>query len=241
MDQLILFSIIRTTIVFIFVVFMVRLVGKKLFSQMTFTDFIVGVTLGSLTANAAAVSVWETARGAIISIFTLSILTVIIGYLSIKNITFRKIFESEPVVVISNGTIDDISMKKARYNISTLMTNLRDKNVFNVADVEFAILEPDGKLSIELKSQKRPLTPSDINIPTKYEGLLTELIIDGNLMEENLKGANLDKTWLDNELKNKGITSYENIFFAGLDTSGSMYISVKYLQNQEKHGQYGIE
>lgn len=230
----------RSIIAFALALIVARFLGRKLISQMTFFDFVVSVTLGTLTASVALGSDYLPAD-AITSIIVFALLAYFIGVLTISSIKAKKIFDSEPVVVIANGNINNENMEKIRYNVDSMLMHLRQKNVFNVADVEFAILEPDGKLSVELKSQKRPVTPSDINIPTKYEGLLTELVIDGNIMVENLNKANLNREWLDNELKNKGITSYENVFFAGLDTLGNMFISLKFNHTSEKSDQYGIE
>ena len=218
---------------------MARLLGRKLISQMTFFDFLVGISLGTLTAS-LALGTRYTIAGAMTGLVTFSLLTITMGFLSIKSFKARKLFESEPVVVVSNGRIVDQNMKKIRYDLDSLMMHLRHKNVFNVGDVEFAILETDGKISVELKSQKQPVTPSDLNIPTQYKGLMKELIVDGNVMEENLTKINLSKEWLEDKLKNKGINSPNVVFFAGLDTTGNLYVSQKF-EREEDEGQYGIE
>jgi uncharacterized membrane protein YcaP (DUF421 family) len=115
-------------------------------------------------------------------------------------------------------------MLKARYNIEDLLTQLREKNIFNIADVEFAVLESSGKLSVLPKSQKHPVTAEDMGIPTKYEGLCLPLIIDGRIQKENLTKADLDENWLREELRREGVTDVRQIFFASLDTQGNLYI-----------------
>jgi uncharacterized membrane protein YcaP (DUF421 family) len=121
-----------------------------------------------------------------------------------------------------------------------LTSLLREKKVFNIMDVEYALVENDGKLSVLLKSNKQPATPSDMGIGVPYKGLTTELIIDGTLMENNLHAVGKDMTWLQGELKKRGITTVKDIFFAALDSSGSLYISLG-IQPPETPGQYGIE
>lgn len=121
-----------------------------------------------------------------------------------------------------------------------LTSLLRGKNVFNYSNVEFAIIENDGKLSVLPKSQKAPLTPSDLNISTSYKGLTKDLVMDGKLLEENLLSVKLDEKWLNTQLTNQGISSIEQVFYAGLDSAGALYVSVKQ-DTKEHHGQYGIE
>lgn len=120
------------------------------------------------------------------------------------------------------------------------MMLLREKDVFNVADVEFAVFETNGKLSVLKKSQKMPVTPSDLNIPTPYIGLTKDIIINGKILEENLQDTHLDKKWLTNELEKQNFYKIEDVFYAGLDTLGNLYVSERN-KSQEKHGQHGIE
>ncbi len=120
------------------------------------------------------------------------------------------------------------------------MMKLRNKNIFNIADVEFAMPEVDGKLSVLPKSQKQPLTPSDMNIPTPYRGPTRDLIIDGKIMEDNLRYINQNKAWLTGRINGYGIQDIKDVFYAGLDTSGNLYASKKQTSD-EKPGKYGIE
>jgi uncharacterized membrane protein YcaP (DUF421 family) len=101
-------------------------------------------------------------------------------------------------------------------------------------------LETDGNLSVLPKSQKIPLTPSDLHISTKYYGLTKDLVLDGSIMSENLKDINLDEQWLQDQLKDHGIANIKEVFYAGLDSSGSLFVS-KRRKTREKHGQHSIE
>ena len=111
-----------------------------------------------------------------------------------------------------------------RYRLSELMAQLRMNNVFDISQVEFAILETSGKLSVLKKSSYQPVTPHDLNIPTKYMGLSIELISDGKIIDQNLKQINLDRYWLEDQLKAKGINDPSEVFLAVIDTQGNLYI-----------------
>lgn len=118
-------------------------------------------------------------------------------------------------------------MKKLRYNLDDLMMQLREQGVFDLSEVEFAILETDGKLSVLKKSQYQPVKPRDLNINTRYVGLSSEIIRDGQIVEQNLKQNNLTHEWLYNELAKQNIKNIRNIVLATLSTDGNLYIDVK--------------
>lgn len=206
---------------------------------MTFYDFVFSLTLGSVTANLVT-GQDNTLASTTTVIITWAFLAILTDYLHIKSMWFRKLINSEPVTVISKGKIVDKNLKKLRLNINELTSLLREKNIFNISDVEFAIIENEGQLSVLPKSQYQPLTPSDLNITTKYKGLTADIIIDGNIMKENLKNANLNEEWLKSKLNTQGIENLKDVFYAGLDTSGNLYVS-KRSKNRETEGQYGIE
>ena len=240
MYQIIINSIFRAIIAYLLLLLVARLMGRKGLSQMTFFDFAVIITLGSVPASLAMGSNSTTASAATVLI-TLGALAIITGYLHIKSVWVRKLTNSEPVTAIENGRIIDKNLKKVRFTINELTTLLREKNVFNYADVEFAIIENDGQLSVLPKSQKAPLTPSDLNLATSYKGLTKDLIMDGKILSENLKSVKLDETWLNTQLTNQGVSNVEQVFYAGFDSVGTLYVSVRQPSTEEYHGQYVIE
>jgi len=161
---------IRTVIAYFVLLILSRVMGRKMISQMTFFDFAVGITIGSVTAN-LAIGPYTSIRSGITVLIVLTGLVVFLDFLHIKSIHIRKLVNSEPIVAIQNGKVMDDNLRKERFTIDELTMLLREKNIFSMADVEFAILEYDGKLSVLPKSQKQPLTPSDMNINTPYKGL----------------------------------------------------------------------
>lgn len=240
MPQEIINSIFRAIFAYLLLLVVARFMGRKALSQMTFFDFAVIITLGSVTAN-LAMGRESTPASAATVLVTLGVLAIITGYLHIKSVWIRQLTNSEPVMAIENGRILDKNLKKVRFTINELTSLLREKNVFNISNVEFAIIENEGQLSVLPKSQKAPLTPSDMNIQTSYKGLTKDLIMDGKVLTENLKSVKLDENWLNTQLANQGISNIEKVFYAGLDSAGALYVSVKQPDTPEYHGQYGID
>lgn len=230
----------RATIIYIILLILSRIMGKKMISQMTFFDFVVGITIGSVAANSSLGPYNSSLAAGITVLVVLTALVILIGYIHIKSFRFRKLVDSEPVVVIERGQIVDKNLKRERFSILELTALLRQKNIFNIADVEFAILEHDGKLSVLPKSQKRPLKASDMNITPPYQGLTKDVVLDGIIMKENLEDAKLSKEWLMSQLKLYGIENVKDVFYAGMDSSQNLYVSKRNIK-QEKDGKYGIE
>lgn len=226
MTNTLLNTAIRSIVVYIIAIFLSRLMGKKLISQMTFFDFVIGVSMGAIIAN-SIVGQTFTPLSAIVAFIVLSILVIATGYIHIKSFKLRKIINSKPDILIDNGNIVEANMKSNRITISELMMKLREKNIFNIADVEFAIMETDGELSVLPKPNEKPLTPNDMNINITSTGLTHDIIIDGNILDENLKNIGLDKNWLLLQLNSQDIKDASEVFYAGTDNSKKLYVSKK--------------
>lgn len=211
---------------FLMVLIITRIVGKTQVGQLTISDFINAIVIGSIAA-AMVTDIKENAWYYTFGLALFGLLTVGAEYLAMKSRPARKLIEGEPTIVIHNGKILEDNMKKLLYHMDDLMMQLREKNVFNIADVEYAIAEPNGALSVLLKSQKRPLTPQDLQMPTKYEGVPSELVVDGVVIQQNLKQNNLTEEWLYRELEKQGIKSVKEVAYASLDTDGNLYVDKK--------------
>ena len=233
-------TVLRSVAVYCLALLLARLIGRKLISQMTFFDFIVGISMGSIVAN-AMIGKEATTLSSVIALITMSMLTIGIAYVHMKSFKARKIMNSEPTTIVHNGIIIEENMKNIRLTINELMMKLREKNAFNLADVEFAIMETDGQLSVLSKADKRPVTPDQMNIKVTSTGLMKDIIIDGVLMEENLKAAEIDKNWVNSQLKTQDIKDISEVFYAGMDNGKILYISKRPNKKKESHGQYGIE
>ncbi|MFZ5644224.1 MAG: YetF domain-containing protein [Bacillota bacterium] len=215
----------HTLAVFFLLILMTRLIGKKFLAQMTFFDFVTGIIIG--TIGGAYVTTQIKGVYVLLSPIILTILVVITGFLGLKNVSARKLIEGEPLVMIQNGKIYEKNMRKIRYNVDDLMMQLREKGIFDLGEVEFAILETHGQLSVLKKSQYLPATPRDLGINTIYKGVSSEIIRDGKIVEQNLKQNNLDHEWLYNELSFRNIKNIRDIFLATLSTDGKLYVDLK--------------
>lgn len=216
----------RTLILYAVLVIVTRVMGKRQVGELQPFEFVVAILLADLAA--ISMSDKETPLlNSLVTIFTLLVAHVFVSYIALRSQSVRRLVCGRPSVVIENGIIQEDTMRALRYNINDLLEQLRGKGYPNIADVEFALLETNGKLSVLPKSQHRPLTPQDMQIPTSYEGLPLTLVVDGRLDREALRRAHLDVAWLQQELQKLGVASYRDVLFASLDTSGNLYYQVK--------------
>lgn len=208
------------------------IIGKKLISQLNFFDFIVGITIGSI---AAALSVDKTITypHGILSLIIWGVIPLIVARIALANIPARRVLDGVPAILVQNGKILEHNLKKENYHVNDLLEELRLKGVFNIADVDFAILETSGQISVQLKAQKQAVTISDLNLPARYKGLSANLIIDGRILEQHLKLVNRDETWLRDELQKQNIRDINKVLLASLDTEGNIYIDAKEDQIRE--------
>ena len=200
--------------------------GRKQISQLTFFDYIVGITIGSI-AGGAAIDKSVSILDGIISIGIWSILTIIISEVTLKNINLRLLIDSEPLLIIDKGKVIYKNMKKARYNMGDLLMQLRNKDVFNITEVEIAVLEPDGKLSIMKKSEFNILTVGDMKIKNQKVGMMVDLILQGNILSSHLHQIQKDENWLMSQLKTRGIKNIKDVIFAGIQADEQIYIVTK--------------
>ncbi|MGE5551753.1 MAG: YetF domain-containing protein [Bacteroidota bacterium] len=216
----------RTLILYFLVVLVMRLMGKRQIGQLQPFELVVAIMLSELAAVPMQDRDLPLSTG-IIPMLTLLIAQIGLALLSLHSQWFRRLLCGTPSILIENGRIRQHELTRLRYNLNDLLEQLRAKNFANLEDVEFAVLETNGDLSIIPKSQHRPLTPADLNLPTRYEGLPLDLIVDGNINRDNLRRAGLDEDWLRGQLSRFGIASPREVFFATLDTEGHLYFTKK--------------
>lgn len=152
---------------------------------------------------------------------------ILLSIISLKSYLGRKLLDGVPTILIQNGKINERGLKKTKMNINDLLEECRLKDVFDIGEIEFAILETSGNLSIQLKSINKPLTLKDMNIKSDYKGLCVNLIIDGKILEENLKIIGKNAKWLKYELHKKGIKNIPDILLAYIDSSDMIKIHLK--------------
>lgn len=215
--------IFRSTGAFIVLLIMTRLMGRKQLSQLTFFNYITGIALGSIAADIASESKTPFLNG-LTSLVWWSILTILVGYIGLKSSNARIAIDGQPVTVIKQGKILEDELGKLRLNIDDLSMLLREQKVFSVEDVESAVFESNGKLSIMLKEEKQPVTKKDQNIFTvKPMYIPMELISDGKVVEKNLKEAGISLEWLKRQLRLMDL-SPEDAFYVELQKDGTLYV-----------------
>jgi uncharacterized membrane protein YcaP (DUF421 family) len=199
------------------------ILGKRQLSELTYFDYILGITIGSIAASLTtdlSTKTWHH----LVGLITWIVAAIIFQLIALKFHYIAKFIDGEPTVVIMNGQIMEAALGKMRMRLTDLLEELRLKGVFDLGQVEFAVLETNGQLSVLKKTNYQPLTPQDLNIPTRYAGISTELIYDGVVVEQNLKQANLDQAWLEKRLQIMGINDPSEVFLAALNTQGELYI-----------------
>ncbi|HEY3366429.1 MAG TPA: DUF421 domain-containing protein [Symbiobacteriaceae bacterium] len=215
----------RAAVAFILVMGATRLLNKQFVARLTYFDFTVGVTVGSLVGhlpNDYNQPFWPVAMP-IVVITALGILT---SWLAMRLSRFRAVLQGQPTVLIQNGKILEQNMRGLRYNMDQLDSQLRMSGIFDMAHVEFAVLEPGGQLSVLPKSQYRPVTPADLNLATHYEGMGIELIMDGTIIQKNLRENGLTADWLRRCLQERDIHDPALVYYAVLNTRGELFVDL---------------
>ncbi len=199
--------------------------GKKQISQLTFFDYCVGITIGSIAATMSVDQNVKIANG-LMALLIWGLFPFILAYLSIKSMWFTKIVDGSPTILIQSGEVLDKNMKKTFLSIEELMLLLREKGTFKVSDVEMAILETNGQLSILLKSDQQPMTPHVSNVSVPPEQGPTILIMDGKLLKKGIKERGYSEEWLLKEIQNKGAMDFNQVFLAQIDSNGKVYVDL---------------
>ncbi|WML47411.1 DUF421 domain-containing protein [Neobacillus sp. PS3-34] len=208
--------ILRTIVFYALILIIFRMMGKREIGELSILDLVVFIMI----AEMAAVSIENTKDSILFTILPMVLLMLIqigLAILSLKSKKFRDIVDGKPSIIIKNGKIDEHAMRKQRYNFDDLLLQLREKDIRSIADVEFAILESSGKLSVMERQQDMNDKNGDITIP---------LIIDGAVQEENLKRIQKTNLWLRQELKKKGYSDIKNISFCSFE-NGSFFVDIK--------------
>ncbi|HHV45819.1 MAG TPA: DUF421 domain-containing protein [Tissierellia bacterium] len=216
--------ILRTTLAFFVLMILTRLLGKKQMSQMTYFNYITGITIGSLTANIISTSS-ESITDEITGLLWWVFLVLLIAYITLKSSKLRIIIDGQPTILIRKGKLLKNTLKSTRLNLDDLSMMLRTKDIFSIADVDYAILEPNGQITVLKKQAQLNVTRADINIPTVDPVYLpSEIITDGKVVKRNLEEFGLTYDWLKSQLKTMGIDNIEDVFYAEILGDGKLYV-----------------
>ena len=199
---------IRSILIYIVVLLVMRLMGKREIGQLQPFELVIAIMIADLAATPMANSGIPLTNG-VIPILGLLVMDLIISVGNMKSIKVRQFISGKPSILIYRGKIDEKMLRKERFTINELQERLRDNNILNIGDVEYAILETSGQVTVIQKPEKRNTIPEDFGIMPEYEGLPYDLVVDGEIMRENLKQLGKDENWLKNKLKEFNIKSEE--------------------------------
>ena len=197
-----------------------KVIGHKQMSQLDFFDYITGITIGSIAAELA--TNLEDPWKPFLAMVVYGVLSWLLALVAAKCPRLRKYINGSPTIIMDKGKIYRKNMKKAKLELSEFMVLCRQEGYFNLNDIQTAVFEYNGRLTILPVSTKRPLTAKDVDVILPPEGIPTEVILDGRVLEENLHCMNLDLTWLQNRLQSQGYETPKEIFLAICDENGQL-------------------
>ncbi|NHN30061.1 DUF421 domain-containing protein [Paenibacillus agricola] len=219
----------RTIIVYFLIFVTMRIMGKREIGKLSVFDLVIWILIAEIAVFVVE-DIQKPIMEGLLPMFTLVAIQLVIALLSLKFEKLRRLFEGKPSFIIENGNLNREEMKRQRYNLDDLLLQLRQSKVMDVSNVEFAILEPSGKLTVVEKQGNSAGTSeafsrsADDQSPYRYEGLPMPLIMDGKVQDEGLEKIGKTRFWLKNELQLQGIKDFKEIFFCTYDYRGRWYI-----------------
>lgn len=218
--------LIRTIILYFIVVISMRLMGKKQIGELEPFELAIAIMVSELASLPMQDTMLPIMHG-IIPIITLLTLQTLMSLLGLKSEKLRIFFNGKPSLLIQDGKLNIKELKEERFNLNDLMEELRLQGYYNLSDVQYAMLETSGQLSIIPKTELSPATKSDLNLKPQQDTLPVTLILDGSINYSNLKIINKDTYWLKQQLEKNNISSPKNVFIALLDAKGKFYYQTK--------------
>lgn len=210
-----------------------KMLGKKQVSQLSLFDYVIGISIGNFAAE-MTINLESNEINGIWAVVLFGLFAYLISYLTMKSIMLRRFFMGTPTILIQDGKILENNLKKMKFDINDMLEEVRSAGYFDLSQVEYAILEANGEVSILPKPEYRPLTPKDMKIKVDKEGLCSNVIIDGKIMKNNLKNIKKDEKWLNKQLKVKGYSDISKILLVTVDVNEKIIIYERNLDSNSK-------
>ncbi len=224
-EQMIL--IVPRSIISLITLFLItKLIGRKQVSELSLFDYVIGISIGNFSAEMVMGFDDQYING-VIAIVIFGLIAYLVSIVTMKSMTLRRIIVGTPTIIMQNGKILEQSLKKVKIDINDFLEQCRTAGYFNISEINYAIMEANGKLSILPFKRYKPTTPSDQNLKVQEEGICTNIIIDSNLMKNNIKNSNKSIEWVEKQIKSKGYKNYNKILLATLDINDKIYIYEK--------------
>lgn len=215
----------RTVFFYFFIVFTMKIMGKRQLGQLQLSEFVTALLLSEIAADPITNHA-KPILDAVVPILILLALEIIISFTATKVPMFKKLFDGVPSFVVVKGVLDQEQLRKNRISLDELLSEMRKKDIYDIADVEYAILEQNGQLSVTPKNKNLPLTKGDFNIKDEECGIAHPLVIDGHIRDYNLTLLGKDHAWLHKTLAKKG-TDYKRVFLFSIDDAGNFVLIPK--------------
>ncbi|MGN8631277.1 YetF domain-containing protein [Blautia sp. HCP3S3_G3] len=219
------------SIIVIFI--LTKLMGYRQMSQMSMFDYVNGITIGSIAAEMAT-SLEENFVQPLTAMIVYAIAAILLSWFSSKSIKARRVIEGKPLVLMNHGELYRENLKKAKIDVTEFLTQCRISGYFDVSKLETAILEENGKISFLPKVSDRPVTPSDMNLSPEQDFMVANVILDGRIMEENLRHTGNDEKWLMNQIRGQGAGKVSDVLLATCDISNQVTVFLKNSRKEPK-------
>ena len=219
------------SIIAIFV--LTKLMGYRQMSQMSMFDYIIGITIGSIAAEMAT-SLEENFMQPLTAMIVYALAAVALAWVTSKSIKARRVIEGFPLVLLNHGELYRQNLKKAKLDVAEFLEQCRVNGYFDISKLETAILEGNGKISFLPKAEDRQLTPSDMQLTVAQDYMVANVILDGKIMEENLRHTGKDVKWLQKQIYAKGVKHIEDVLLATCDASNKVTVYLKVNQKAAK-------
>ena len=218
-------TIIRTIILYVFVTFAIRVMGKRQIGDMQPNELVITLLISEIVAIPLQ-DISQPILSGVVAIFMLIVLEIVMSVLSLKSIAVRKFMSGNSVVIINNGVVDQAALRNVRMTVLDLVELLRGQNVFDISTVAFAVLEVNGELSVLLKGGDQPLTAKDMGVKKDKAALPLPVISDGKILNDSLKALNITNDDLDKKLR-ANHTESDKVFLMTLDRYDNISIIKK--------------
>lgn len=218
----------------VFAIFVLtKLMGYRQMSQMSMFDYIIGITIGSIAAEMST-SLEENFVQPMTAMIVYSVTALVLAIISSKSIKARRLIEGMPLVLLNHGKLYRGNLKKAKMDVAEFLVQCRVNGYFDVSKLECAILEGNGKISFLPKAEERPLTPADMQLTPEQECMVANVILDGKVMDKNLKHVGKDEKWLHSQITARGAKRVEDVLLATCDRSDKVTVYLKENKNEPK-------
>lgn len=200
-----------------------KMLGKKQVSQLSLFDYVIGISIGNFAAE-MTINLESHYLNGIMAVVVFGAIAYLVSHGTIKSMKLRRFFMGTPTIIIQEGKLLEQGLKDVMFDTNDLLEACRSNGFFDISEIEYAIMEANGKLSILPNGKNKPVVIDDLSLPIKKQGLCANVIIDGKLMAENLKLTSKDEVWLKKELNKRGYKSYERVLLATIDVNNKLKV-----------------